>query len=102
MDKSKRNKLMKQNNSQHRMPKVTTKTTRRKTTVADLLTRDNVNDILNDLEEMRPNIGDLIVIYVDKRDKRFCYQVTEDTLVSTATWLLESTKLEIINSEDEE
>ena len=70
-------------------------------TVNDLLTRDDINGILADLDEAKPDISDLIVIYVDK-DKNRYFLTTEDTLTSTATWMLESTKLDVIMEDTEE
>ncbi len=69
------------------------------TTVNDLLTRDKVNDILNDLNKVKTGIRDLIVIYTDKDTKYHCLS-TDDTLCSTATWLLESVKHDLMHSED--
>jgi len=83
----------------HRIPN-SAKLTKVKT-INDLLTRDDINGILADLDEAKPDISDLIVIYMDK-DKNRCFQITEDTLVSTATWMLESTKLDMINEDLEE
>ena len=76
-----------------RLPKVKT--------INDLLTRDDINGILADLDESKPNISDLIVIYMDKNKNR-CFQITENTLNSTATWLLETTKLDVIMEDTEE
>lgn len=92
------------NNKTHRIPIGATKPkrSRRITTVEDLLARDDVNGILNNLNEVKPNISDLIVIYMDKRDKQRYFLTTEGTLVSTATWLLETTKYDIILEDDEE
>jgi len=74
-----------------RLPKVKT--------INDLLTRDDINGILADLDKAKPNISDLIVIYMDK-DKNRYFLTTEDTLVSTATWMLEGTKLDVILEDD--
>lgn len=75
-----------------RLPKVKT--------INDLLTRDDINGMLADLDEAKPDISDLIVIYMDK-DKSRCFLITEDTPVSTATWLLETTKLDVIMEDTE-
>lgn len=77
-----------------RLPKVKT--------VNDLLTRDDINGMLADLDKEKPNISDLIVIYLNKDDKRYYFQITEDTLNATATWMLESTKLDVLNEDLEE
>ena len=71
-------------------------------TVNDLLTRDDINGILADLDKEKPNISDLIVIYLNKDDKRCYFQITEDTLTDRATWMLESTKLDVLNEDLEE
>jgi len=71
-------------------------------TIRDLLTRDDINGILADLDKEKPNISDLIVIYLDKRDKRCYFQITEDTLTDRTTWMLESTKLDVLNENVEE
>ncbi len=77
-----------------------TKRTKRLTTIEDVLTRDDVNGILADLYKVKPNISDLIVIYMDSKDERYHFITTDNTLVSTATWLLESVKLDLLNSEE--
>jgi len=83
----------------HRIPK-SARLTKVKT-INDLLTRDDINGMLSDLDEAKPNISDLIVIYMDK-DKNRCFQITETTLNATATWLLEATKLDVIMEDTEE
>lgn len=71
--------------------------------VNDLLASDDVNGILKDLEEIKPHISDMIVIYVDKRDNTWHSQITEQSLSSTVVWLLESVKHnEIVGYQDEE
>jgi hypothetical protein len=77
-----------------RLPKVKT--------VNDLLTRDDINGILADLDQEKPNISDLIVIYMDRRDHKYHWTITDGTLVSTATWMLESTKLDLLIEDTEE
>lgn len=78
------------------------KRTKRITTVEDILARDNVNDILVHLDKVKPNISDLIVVYYDKEGNGWDCQITEDTLISTATWLLESAKLALLNENEDE
>jgi hypothetical protein len=75
---------------------------RRAVTVNDLLARDDVNGILADLDKEKPNIQDLVVVYIDRRDNRYYAKWTEATLVSTAVWMLESTKLDLLNANCEE
>jgi len=71
-------------------------------TISDLLTRDDINGILADLDKEKPNISDLVVIYLDKRDKQCYFQITEGTLTDRTTWMLESTKLDVLNENVEE
>ncbi len=75
---------------------------RRVTTINDLLARDDVNGILKNLDGIKPNITDCIVIYIDKRDKKRYWQATEETTRALATWMLESTKLDILMIDDKE
>ena len=69
---------------------------KRITTIEDVLARDSVNDILIELNKDKPNISDLIVISVDREGKLY-YDVTKNTLVPMATWMLEATKLDLLN-----
>ena len=73
---------------------------KRHITVSDLFTRDDVNDILANLNKIKPNINGCIVIYLDKND-RYSWQMTKDLKLATATWMLESTKLDILNEDFE-
>ena len=77
-----------------RLPKVKT--------INDLLTRDDINGMLAELDKEKPNISDLIVIYLDKDTKQYHFQITEDTLNAIAVWMLENTKLDMLNDELEE
>jgi len=77
-----------------RLPKVKT--------INDLLARADINSIINELDKEKPNMSDLIVIWLDKNDKRYLFQITEDTLSDRATWMLESTKLDVLNEDTEE
>ncbi len=70
---------------------------RKSVTINDLLTKDDINGILADLEKIKPNIKDLIVIYMDKNNK-YSWQITGNTLESLAVWLLESVKLDLLNN----
>ena len=74
-------------------------TKRKPLTINDLLTRDDVNGILENLNKVKPNITAAIVIYMDK-DERYHRQITDGTLISTAVWMLESTKLDLLNAEE--
>ena len=82
---------MKQSNKRsNRLPK------RKSVTINDLLARDDVNGIIENLNEVKPNITAALVIYLDK-DNICHYQGTEDTLESTLVWMLETTKLNLID-----
>jgi hypothetical protein len=70
--------------------------------IEDVLSLDSVNNIMRDLDKIKPHISDMVVIWLDKRDNRYYYQFTPETLSSTATWLLENTKLDVLNNEDSE
>lgn len=69
-------------------------------TVKDILTRDDINGILKDLADKKDGIVDMVVIYLDK-DNRYHWEITNDTLSSTVVWMLESTKLDILNEDCE-
>lgn len=84
----------------HRV-KTSSKITKVKT-VADMLTRDDINQMMRDLEKEKPNISDLIIVYMEKETNNFYFQVTKDTLASTAVYMLECTKLDIINEDFDE
>lgn len=75
---------------------------RRKVTINDLFTRDDVNTILADLDKIKPDISDIIVIYIDKNDNRYHWQVAGGTTVSTAVWMLESAKFDFLSQSEEE
>ena len=72
--------------------------------VEDLLASSDVNDILEDLNKLKPHISDLLVIYVDRRTGRWSYECNDDLLTSKAVWLLESVKFDFIqiNEDDDE
>ncbi len=74
---------------------------RRITTIEDLLTRDDINGILVALDKVKPHISDMIVIYFDKERNILDYIVTDETLVSKSVWMLEATKLDILNGDKE-
>ena len=90
-------------NRAHRLPVGATKRkrSRRVTTIEDILARDDVNGILQELDKEKPHISDMLVIWLDKREGQFYYQMTDGTKVSTATWLLEATKFDVISEDTE-
>jgi predicted RNA-binding protein associated with RNAse of E/G family len=81
----------------------TTKTKRVKcvTTVQDLLARDDVNDVLREMNKLKPNISDMIVIYMNREDEDYYFEITEGTPTERLVWMLEKTKLDILNSKYE-
>lgn len=70
-------------------------------TINDLFARADINSIINELDKEKPNMSDLIVIWLDKNDKTFYFSITEDTFTSTAVWMLEGTKLDVLSEDTE-
>jgi len=79
-------------------PKLTKKTklAKRIMTVNDLLTNDDVTEILGDINEVKPHISDMIIIYMDRRDGQYYVQVTRETTIPLAIWMLEATKFDLL------
>ena len=71
----------------------------RVTTIDDLLTSDDVKEILKDLVQGQAKIKDLVVCWTD-RDGSVHAEVTDDTLESMAVWMLESAKKWIMTEEE--
>jgi len=71
-------------------------------TVNDLLTRDDINGILADMDRRKPNVTDMIIIFYNKKTDTYGWQITDDTLAPLATYLLESTKLDLLSPVDNE
>ena len=69
--------------------------------IEDLLARDDINGILKDIDNIKPNIQDLIVLYTDK-DGRWHFTCNDDMLISTGVWMLEGAKYELLVEDDEE
>lgn len=67
----------------------------RNVTVNDLLTKDDVNGILQDLDNIKPDIKNLLIIWTDKDDKYY-WEMSDDILVSQANLLLDLTKDDLI------
>lgn len=84
----------------HRIPN-SAKLTKVKT-INDLLTRDDINGILAEMDKRKPDITDMIIIFYDKEKDIYGWQVTEDTSAPLATYLLESTKLDLLSPADTE
>ncbi len=74
---------------------------KRATSINDLLARDDVNGILDDLNKVKPNIKNLVVIYTDSTDSQRHFKITEGTLESLVIWMLETTKIDILNNEED-
>ena len=90
--------MQNKNKKQHRLPIKSIKpiTLRRAKSFTDILAQDDVNGILNDLNNYKPDIKDMIVIWVDKNNDLW-FQTTEQIKQSTSVWMLENTKLDILN-----
>jgi hypothetical protein len=71
---------------------------KRKTTVSDILTQDDVLSVLEDLANNKERIKDLIVIYTDSKGT-YHWNVTGGTLSSTAIWMLEGVKLDVLDGD---
>lgn len=69
-------------------------------TVSDLFARDDVNDFLATVDKHKADITDCIIVYLDK-ERNYHWAITDNTLESTAVWLLESTKHDLMHSDDE-
>lgn len=70
-------------------------------TVDDLLASDNINEMLRDLDKQKSNISDLLIIYTEKDGSSY-YDCTPHTLKSLAVYMLEDTKLSLMDSEKED
>jgi hypothetical protein len=93
---------MKKSNRVHRLPIKSTKTItlRRAKSCSDILAQDDVNGILNDLADYKSDMDDLIVIWTDKKGDLW-FQTTKGIKESTALWMMEITKQDILNEGDE-
>ncbi len=86
----------------NRLPQNVKLPKRKLVTINDLLMKDDVRGVFNEIEKVKPYIKDCIVIYIDSRDGLKHGQITDDTPVSLATWMLEVTKLDMLNAESED
>jgi hypothetical protein len=71
---------------------------KRVTTITDLLTRDDVNDILAEVNKSKDKIKNMVVITVDHEDNQHWW-ITDETLNSIAVFMLESTKFDLMNED---
>lgn len=71
-------------------------------TINDLLTRDDINRILQNLDKRKPDITDMIVIYYNKDTDTYGWQITADTKNFFAVGLLTAIIQDLLISEDAE
>ncbi len=90
--------MLKPDKRTNRIPNAVKLPKRKLVTVNDLFARDDVNDFLATVDKQKAEITDCVLIYLDK-DRNYHFVITENTLVSTAVWLLESTKHGLMESE---
>lgn len=69
------------------------------TTVNDLFSRDDVNDLLERLNKAKPYITDALMVYIDKRDNLIHWQTTENTFESLAVYMIERAKKALLDSD---
>ena len=75
---------------------------KRITTVEDILAQDDVNGLLADLEEKKPDINEMMVIYTD-REGDIHWRFSSDVIrTADAVYWLEVAKTGILSDEDEE
>jgi hypothetical protein len=70
-------------------------------TIDDLFTVDDINQMLEDLNSDKADITDCIIIY-KRRNGSINWEISDETLTSTAVWLLESTKNDVLNEDCED
>lgn len=70
--------------------------------IEDLLAMDNVNDVLQEIDNTKPHISDILVIYIDKRDNQIYFEPTKETLRSLLVFMMESVKLTLLTEDDED
>ena len=78
----------------------TTRRTRRKTTINDLLAKDSVNTVLQHLAEHRTEMSSLFAIYEDK-EGNIEWTGGPDITLSRVVFLLEQVKYCLLSGEDE-
>ena len=71
------------------------------TTVTDLLTRDDVNDILGELAKRKVKIKHMVVITVDSEETQQWW-ITNETVISKAVYMMEATKFGLMSGDYEE
>lgn len=71
--------------------------------INDLLTRDDINQILRDMDKEKSSIKTCLILYINRKGE-LRGRVTEDTPVSILIWMMESYKLTLLaqGSKDEE
>lgn len=64
-------------------------------TVNDLLAKDDVTEVLKDMENLKPEIVDCLTIY-KTRSGAIGWECTEETLKSQLVFMLESMKFDLM------
>lgn len=67
--------------------------------VEDLLTCDDINELLRDCDNLKTDIKNIIVIY-RKRDGHFGYSSAPKTKRSLLLYMLELAKVDVLNGDD--
>ena len=73
--------------------------TKRITTINDIFTRDEINQILDDLNKEKSNIKHLTVIYTTQ-DGTICSRNSPDSMMSDIIYQIEVTKKLLLNDEE--
>jgi len=68
-------------------------------TINDILTQDDINQILADLNKEKPNIKHLTVIYTTQ-DGAICSRNSPDSMMSDIIYQIEVTKKLLLNDEE--
>ena len=77
-----------------------TRTSKKITTITDILAQDNINAVMEKAHNEKPEMANLIVIYID-RDGNTNWHISEDTKSSQAVYALEIVKNDILNENAE-
>jgi hypothetical protein len=68
-------------------------------TINDLLTRDDINQMIEDLNNNKVNIKHLSIIYTTKDDTIYS-EHTEDSMLSSIIYQIEVTKNELLKGDE--
>lgn len=69
--------------------------------INDLLTRDDINQILRDMEKEKTSIKTCVILYINRKGE-LRGRVTEDTPVSILIWMMESYKMTLLTQSEGE